>query len=444
MAECQKVCFDEEVIEEGRFQEVGQGMGDYAYAAQHVGKNQGNLMRVEAKKGYRCSNFCQVCLCLAVLALFIGLLLWLTTAPVFDFGHSPGHSETNFDDTQGHDFDCNQGYDDWDKQWNLAKKQFCCEHRGRGCEHANFDCVGSPNNWELDHRVRCCDKGVKEACVPAAHPYNCNAGLTNWKHGWSFGKKKWCCEKEKVGCAETPHPGHHPVHVVHVHHVHPLHHSHMVPVPAPAPFHYHDYHAVHVPARHVPYHCDVGLSQWTVLWSGAKKAYCCSKHSIFCGGAGFGGHYDHSHSYVTYSDSPHFTHADAYHGHAGYGYYTGDHSYSYGHGGSYGEDGYSYDSYGHGHFSHGGSFGHGHYSHHGGSYSASIPSCGESVAHKCPSDWATGTGGFHCLHQLARQTSHKAYLKSGGACRPAKQGPFPFNDCQDQCRIGSPHRQVEK
>ena len=42
----------------------------------------------------------QVCLCLAVLALFIGLLLWLTTAPVFDFGHSPGHSETNFDDTQ--------------------------------------------------------------------------------------------------------------------------------------------------------------------------------------------------------------------------------------------------------------------------------------------------------------------------------------------------------
>ena len=46
----------------------------------------------------------QVCLCLAVLALFIGLLLWLTTAPVFDFGKgvgpSGGHSETNFDDTQ--------------------------------------------------------------------------------------------------------------------------------------------------------------------------------------------------------------------------------------------------------------------------------------------------------------------------------------------------------
>ena len=33
----------------------------------------------------------------------------------------------------------------------------------RGCEHANFDCVGSPESWELDHRVRCCDKGVKEA-----------------------------------------------------------------------------------------------------------------------------------------------------------------------------------------------------------------------------------------------------------------------------------------
>lgn len=47
-----------------------------------------------------------------------------------------------------------------------------------------------------------------------------------------------------------------------------------------------------------------------------------------------------------------------------------------------------------------------------------------------PSDWASGAGGFHCMHQLTRQTSHVAYLKSGGACRPASEGPFPVNDCQ--------------
>lgn len=439
MAECQKVCFDEEVIEEGRFQEVGQGMGDYAYTAQHVGRNQGNLMRVEPKKGYRCSNFCQVCLCLAVLALFIALLLWLTNAPVFLSGGHGADDPTGAHDHKG-GFDCySQDYDNWEKEWNLAKKQFCCADQGRGCEHTsfddpNFECAGSPNNWELDHRARCCKKGIKEACAPKPHIYNCKAGKANWQHGWSLNKQKWCCDNEKVGCAQAPHHSAHVIHVVH--HIYPVHH-------ARVPLHYHNYGAVHVPARHVPYHCDVGLSQWSIMWSGAKKAYCCSQHSIFCAGSGFGGDAGRSHSYVTYSDSPHVTH-DTYHG-PSYGYYTGGwggKSYSYGHGGSYGDgsygDGsYSYGSYGHGHFSHAGSFGHGHYSHHGGSYSASIPSCGQSVAHKCPSDWATGAGGFHCLHQLARQTSRKAYLKSGGACRPAKEGPFPFNDCQDQCRIGS-------
>ena len=46
-------------------------------------------------------------------------------------------------------------------------------------------------------------------------------------------------------------------------------------------------------------------------------------------------------------------------------------------------------------------------------------------------------GGFHCLHKLKFQTSEAAYQASGGACRPASQGPFPADDCGNQCTIGT-------
>eukprot|EP00438_Fugacium_kawagutii_P000758 Skav229092 [mRNA] locus=scaffold92:120048:142997:- [translate_table: standard] len=68
-----------------------------------------------------------------------------------------------------------------------------------------------------------------------------------------------------------------------------------------------------------------------------------------------------------------------------------------------------------------------------------ITSCPDGHFHQCPSDWKdpSNDGGYHCLHKLARQTSEKAYESSGGACRPAKDGPFPYDDCQDQCGIGA-------
>ena len=52
-------------------------------------------------------------------------------------------------------------------------------------------------------------------------------GLSNWRHGWSFGKKKWCCENKHVACAASAPAQHPPVHVVHhvVHHLPPAHHG---------------------------------------------------------------------------------------------------------------------------------------------------------------------------------------------------------------------------
>eukprot|EP00913_Durusdinium_trenchii_P027358 g25665.t1 len=71
-------------------------------------------------------------------------------------------------------------------------------------------------------------------------------------------------------------------------------------------------------------------------------------------------------------------------------------------------------------------------------YSAGIQSCAAGTMHQCPEDWKNPSQimGYHCLHKLTRQTSEAAYQSSGGACRPASDGPFPEDDCQDQCSIG--------
>ena len=431
MGECQKICLEEEIIEEGRFQEVGEGRGDYVYTTQMVGQGKGHLVKLEPKKTYTCSTCCQVFMCLLLLALFVGLLIWLATY----FGDDVFKNQKNRDEVASADdsgFNCNEGYSEWRTTWNLSKQKHCCATMGRACDF--LDCSGSPESWEMDQRSACCDKGVKEACAPSPHPFNCDAGLSNWRHGWSFGKKKWCCENKKVACGPASAPAQHPlVQVVHhvVHHLPAAHHG-----PRPVHVVQEVQQPVMYPAYHSnePFHCYAGVKHWFTLWSKAKKHYCCTKSSVFCGDyAGNSGMYG--------GHMAHFVHGDTFHSHAGYGYYTGGHDGSY----SYGQSGgYSYGhSYGHGHVSHGsyGSYGHGHFSSGHGSYSAGIPTCGLSVAHQCPSDWQNGQGGFHCLHQLARQTSHKAYLESGGACRPASQGPFPSNDCQDQCRIGlhAPH-----
>eukprot|EP00443_Scrippsiella_acuminata_P072798 CAMPEP_0115515080 /NCGR_PEP_ID=MMETSP0271-20121206/76019_1 /TAXON_ID=71861 /ORGANISM="Scrippsiella trochoidea, Strain CCMP3099" /LENGTH=209 /DNA_ID=CAMNT_0002945615 /DNA_START=1 /DNA_END=625 /DNA_ORIENTATION=- len=36
-------------------------------------------------------------------------------------------------------------------------------------------------------------------------PYDCAAGLPNWKAGWSIAKKVWCCQNAGKGCEPPPH-----------------------------------------------------------------------------------------------------------------------------------------------------------------------------------------------------------------------------------------------
>eukprot|EP00930_Biecheleria_cincta_P073402 TRINITY_DN606_c0_g2_i2.p1 TRINITY_DN606_c0_g2~~TRINITY_DN606_c0_g2_i2.p1 ORF type:complete len:506 (-),score=98.73 TRINITY_DN606_c0_g2_i2:119-1582(-) len=40
----------------------------------------------------------------------------------------------------------------------------------------------------------------------ASEPFDCEAGLANWRDGWSEKKKAYCCDKTGVGCADAPAP----------------------------------------------------------------------------------------------------------------------------------------------------------------------------------------------------------------------------------------------
>mmetsp|Transcript_6117 Transcript_6117/g.13962 ORF Transcript_6117/g.13962 Transcript_6117/m.13962 type:complete len:290 (+) Transcript_6117:60-929(+) len=135
------------------------------------------------------------------------------------------------------------------------------------------------------------------------------------------------------------------------------------------------------------------------MWDEAKKAYCCHRHSAFCTPG------VNQYAYTSYGSAPSVEYS---------------HSYGDSYGGSFGGSYHSSDHHEHSNILNGG-----------------IMTCGSSD-HQCPSEWESkALGGYHCMHKLTRQTSEAAYQASGGACRPAHQGPFPSEDCHVQCVVGS-------
>merc|ERR1711957_754913 len=46
-------------------------------------------------------------------------------------------------------------------------------------------------------------KKAKKVWTGLLERFNCQAGLTNWREGWSDSKKNWCCNKKGLGCASS-------------------------------------------------------------------------------------------------------------------------------------------------------------------------------------------------------------------------------------------------
>ncbi|CAE7254345.1 Ide [Symbiodinium natans] len=88
------------------------------------------------------------------------------------------------------DFDCNSGYSNWYYGWSPKKKTWCCGHDHKGC----------PGTWKGYIKGQLHVVVHHHAGHATGNIYDCNAGFSNWKHGWSRSKKDWCCHNKNKGC----------------------------------------------------------------------------------------------------------------------------------------------------------------------------------------------------------------------------------------------------
>jgi len=133
--------------------------------------------------------------------------------------------------TSGSDFDCLAGYAAWEMVWSDEKKRWCCHHRNRGC----------PETTTTKAAIAAPTTAATAATTTAA--FDCTAGFTRWKIGWSEDKKSWCCKHHERGCPSNV-----------------------------------------VAATSMAYDCLAGLANWENMWSDSKRTWCCSHHKNFCPG----------------------------------------------------------------------------------------------------------------------------------------------------------------
>jgi len=268
---------------------------DTSYA--YVGAGSGDFDIVNVPSGCSCSP---ILACIPVMGILTLLLLYtlLSSAGTTTTTYYPVQILHNrlHDDSVSELYDCDAGFDNWQRGWSIGKKSWCCDHHHKGCAIATtsnrFDCLihGQPatvNRWTPAHKSWCCHH-YGAGCVPVkplpspdpfncaiappktwglfkrkwcckhhhicnsdanpppvpattSFPYDCNAGYANWKAGWSIGKKGWCCAHGGRGC----------------------------PISSTT-------------TTSCPWNCDEGFSNWAKGWSEPKKQFCCHKFGRGC------------------------------------------------------------------------------------------------------------------------------------------------------------------
>ena len=105
--------------------------------------------------------------------------------------------------------------------WSPEKKHWCCTKQGKGCEGHHPPSVDAGYGMVWKHVQACFRRRVAlaphrsiAACSwqvngywtwTAVHghghaslPYDCHAGMHNWRTGWSPGKKAHSCSRERL------------------------------------------------------------------------------------------------------------------------------------------------------------------------------------------------------------------------------------------------------
>lgn len=103
--------------------------------------------------------------------------------------------------------------------WPTEKTDWCCTEKGRGCSTSvavGVDDLGLPivdvttavptssttalrTTWML---IPVEVTSTLPSWYSTTAPFDCNAGFSNWRLGWSSEKKVWCCINRRVGCDE--------------------------------------------------------------------------------------------------------------------------------------------------------------------------------------------------------------------------------------------------
>eukprot|EP00441_Pelagodinium_beii_P029566 CAMPEP_0197708736 /NCGR_PEP_ID=MMETSP1338-20131121/128103_1 /TAXON_ID=43686 ORGANISM="Pelagodinium beii, Strain RCC1491" /NCGR_SAMPLE_ID=MMETSP1338 /ASSEMBLY_ACC=CAM_ASM_000754 /LENGTH=575 /DNA_ID=CAMNT_0043292667 /DNA_START=94 /DNA_END=1821 /DNA_ORIENTATION=+ len=106
-----------------------------------------------------------------------------------------------------------------------------------------FDCAAGFSNWKAGwsqpKKAWCCTHEQRGCEVShfVSLPFDCAAGYARWKDGWSQPKKAWCCAHEQKGCEVS---------------------------------------------ASLPYDCAAGYANWKLGWSEPKKSWCCNHEHRGC------------------------------------------------------------------------------------------------------------------------------------------------------------------
>mmetsp|Transcript_26749 Transcript_26749/g.67254 ORF Transcript_26749/g.67254 Transcript_26749/m.67254 type:complete len:1113 (+) Transcript_26749:2-3340(+) len=183
--------------------------------------------------------------------------------------------------------------DDPDAAWSEAKRVWCCTNAGIGCTTVTtsgepYDCAAGLKNWRkgwsMEKQDWCCEH-IGVGCVAttststtstASLPYDCDAEFHNWKGSWSLEKQKWCCHHSDRGCLPTTTSLAYDCLAGYAnwqngwsigkkqwccHHA-----GRGCPPMRPS----------------VPFDCDAGYDRWSIAWSKGKKDYCCQHAGRGC------------------------------------------------------------------------------------------------------------------------------------------------------------------
>lgn len=100
-------------------------------------------------------------------------------------------------------------------------------------------------------------------------PYDCMEGFPNWKYGWSKKKKDWCCSNRGVACEAVG--------------------PHAAEPPGDAPGSTDEALEDFLMADRLSdgdvdndYDCAMDWENWEVVWTDAKKAWCCKQKQLGC------------------------------------------------------------------------------------------------------------------------------------------------------------------